>query len=115
MSDRMKVFDKRVRAINKAHRRMRQRGYAPVVGPDGLITVRPRRHGFYFPVRSFLLLFLGFFVFKALIVAHHGPSNYKERVAALQEGTFVEQAGAWAMQIDRPTAVIAGILDPLIK
>ena len=108
------TFDKRLRQLDRAHRRA-ARGAKAVMRPDGLIVVRPKRFSLHFPVRSLFLLVVGFFVFKGLLLAHLGETRYSERVDLLAQGTFIEQGGAWAMMIDKPTLVIAKFLDPVIR
>jgi len=62
---------------------------------------RPR-----FPLKGLLaVLFLGF-LFKGFLFAYLGEAAYGERVATLQDGTVLEQAGAWVMQPD-PITVLA--------
>ena len=106
-------FDKRLRRIERRNRRL-SRGAVPYVDRNGLVSYRPRRAGLRVPLRGLLLVALGFFAFKGLVLAHLGPDLYAERVAALAEGTVVEQAGAWAMQSDPASEWIAGKLWPLL-
>jgi len=108
------TFGKRLRQLDRSHRRA-SRGSKAVMRPDGLIVVQPRRFSLYVPVRSIFLLVIGFFVFKGLMLAHLGETRYSERVTLLSQGTIVEQGGAWAMKIDKPTYVIAKFLDPIVK
>ena len=99
MTDAFHDFDNRLRRIQKSRVRLAN-GYVSVVGDDGLIVVKPRARRTRFVLRPFAFLIVGLMVFKALILATLGQPVYEERVASLQAGTTIEQAGAWVMQID---------------
>jgi hypothetical protein len=107
-------FEKRLNRIGRTHRQMAN-GFTPIIGPDGLIAIRPRRRRPQFPVRGVLILALGFLTFKAIMLAHFGMDGYVERVSALNSGTVLEQAGAWVMQPDQATVWIAGHLNSIIR
>ena len=93
-------FNKRLRDIDRKHRKM-SRGYVQLVERDGLlvpVSRRPARRGF--PFRGLLLILGGFLIFKAILLTHLGPITYGERVEKLAGGTALEQAGAWVMRAD---------------
>jgi hypothetical protein len=106
MSDAFHDFDNRLRRIQKSRVKLAN-GYVSVVGDDGLIVVKPRSRKTRFVVRPFLFLIVGLLFFKSLILATLGQPVYEERLAALQGGTTIEQAGAWVMQIDPASAFVA--------
>jgi len=63
-----------------------------------------------------VLLFLGAFVFfKAFLVANLGPQTYDDRLARLNNGTVVEQAGAFVMQADPLTVYAAQKIRPVLR
>ena len=99
MSDAFNEFDARLRSIDKKRSRLKQ-GYVTVVDRDGLIVTKPRRRRPSFPWKGVALLVLGFFGFKALLMAHLGFGNYADRVAKLEQGGLVEWAGSKLMQQD---------------
>lgn len=108
-------FQRRLGALGRKHAAMGN-GYTTKVGRDGLIIVKPKRRIHTgFPFKGLLALVLGFFVFKAFMLASLSEITYSERVEKLQQGTHVEQAGAYLMQIDPVTRGIAGFLEPLAK
>lgn len=116
MSDEFMDFDKRLTRIDRAHRRVaRGASYAPVVGPDGLIVVRPRRSGPNVPVKGLLYLVLGFCLFKSVAIAHFGAAGYADRIDEMKQGTVFEQAGAWALQADGVSTRIASTIAPFIR
>ncbi|EBA13338.1 hypothetical protein RCCS2_05614 [Roseobacter sp. CCS2] len=81
-------------------------GVVKSINSDGLIVAKPRLYRPRFPLKGLLaVLFLGF-LFKGFLFAYLGEAEYIERVAALQGGSVLEQAGAWVMQPD-PVTVIA--------
>jgi hypothetical protein len=107
-------FDERLHKIERSGRRS-AKGYAPVVGPDGLIIVRRRRSGPNVPLRGLLYLACGFILFKSIALAQFGAQGYDDRLASMQEGTIVEQIGAWTMQADPVTLWVADKLRPFLR
>lgn len=98
-------FDKRLKRIVRRHSKM-SNGVVRSVSSDGLIVAKPRLYRPRFPLKGLLaVLFLGF-LFKGFLFAYLGEAGYAERVATLQGGTALEQAGAWVMQPD-PVTVLA--------
>ncbi len=63
-----------------------------------------RRRGFLAPV---VLVMMTVIALKAGVLASIGPERYEERIAALRAGTGAEQAGAWVLQADPLTAMLA--------
>lgn len=99
-------FDKRLKKIVRRHEKMAN-GVVRTVNSDGLIVAKPRLYRPRFPLKGLLaVLFLGF-LFKGFLFAYLGEAAYGERVATLQGGTVLEQAGAWVMQPDPVTMVAA--------
>jgi hypothetical protein len=66
---------------------------------------RPRRR--LRIVRILLVAAAVFLCLKAGLHVAMGPSAYDFKVAALREGTDVDRAGAWLMQADPATLMIA--------
>jgi hypothetical protein len=98
-------FDKRLKKIVRRHEKM-SNGVVRTINSDGLIVAKPRLYRPRFPLKGLLaVLFLGF-LFKGFLFAYLGEAAYAERVATLQGGTVLEQAGAWVMQAD-PVTVLA--------
>ena len=106
-------FDSRLNKIDRKHRKMAQ-GYTTKVGDDGLIVIQPRRSGMRLPLKGLALLALGFFGLKGVMLAQIGIDGYGERLATLEAGTLVEQAGAWLMHADAFTLWIAQQVAPYI-
>ncbi|WP_299591913.1 hypothetical protein [uncultured Tateyamaria sp.] len=107
-------FEVRLTTLGRKHAAMGN-GYTTKMRDDGLIVIKPKRRvGRGFPLRGLLGLVAGFFVFKALMLASLGDITYNERVAKLQQGGQIQQAGAYLMQIDPTTRFISGFLDPLV-
>lgn len=99
-------FDRRLRRIERKHRRM-SNGRVAVVDDNGLITYRARRRAPRLPLRGLFLLAMGLLAFKGLVLTHLGAETYDLRIEALKSGTVVEQAGAWLMQADPVTVWIS--------
>ncbi|MEO3415567.1 hypothetical protein AAFO92_12995 [Roseovarius sp. CAU 1744] len=107
-------FEARLKKLDRKRTRMAH-GYKGTVDKDGLIVFRPARRQRGIPLRAIVLLVVGFFVFKGMVMAHTGSAIYDKRVAALNEGTLVEQAGAFMMQSDPITVGIAQYLRPFLQ
>ncbi len=114
MSNSYAGFDARLKKIDRNRARLAN-GYSAKVTRDGLIVFRPKRRTQSFSVRGLAMLVLGFFLFKAMILAHLGDTTYEQRVTALQTGTVVEQAGAFVMQKDRVSVIMSQYLRPFLK
>lgn len=110
MADSFNDFETRIGRIS-AQREATRKGVRLHVDKDGLITARPRR-SFVVPLRSMLLLLVVLTGFKAAALAQLGPQKYDENLAALAEGTIVEQAGAVLLSPDPVTEIIAR---PLVR
>lgn len=102
-------FEARLKKIDRKRSKMAQ-GYKGTVSRDGLIVFRPSRRQRGVSLRAVVLLIAGFFLFKGMVMAHTGAAIYDERVAALNSGSLVEQAGAFVMQSDPVTQSIASKL-----
>ncbi len=90
------------------HNAMAQ-GYTTHLRADGLIVVKPQRA--YTPRRgslwkNLIVFLIGAFAFKCLVLFSLGETTYQARVDSLLEGSQVEQAGAWLMQIDPATRYV---------
>lgn len=107
-------FIKRLTKLGRKHQKMTH-GYSMTLSRDGLLVAKPKRARRGFPFKGLVLLILGFFGLKAFMLAAVGPVTYNERLAKLESGTVVEQAGAKAMSIDPITATIATIAGPVLR
>lgn len=107
-----KGFDTRIKKVQRGHVRM-ARGYKAKVGRDGLIVFRPKRRKISLPLRSLIVLIVAFFGFKVLVLMQIGDLTYQARMDALMGGSLVEQAGAYLLQLDPVTRMIAAQLTPL--
>lgn len=114
MSNTFQAFDERLKKIEKNHTQLAN-GYSARVSRDGLIIFRPKRRSGGVSLRGLLLLVVGFFFFKGMIMAHLGTTVYDQRVEALRQGSVVEQAGAFVMQADPVTSAIAIKMHPYLK
>ncbi|MFL4470461.1 hypothetical protein ACERZ8_11445 [Tateyamaria armeniaca] len=114
MQDSQADFNKRLSTLNRKHAAMSQ-GFSTALRADGLIVIKPNRAlRRAFPIKGLLALVFGFFVFKAIMLSSLSEITYNERVAKLNQGGALEQAGAWLMQVEPVTHFLAGFLEPLI-
>ncbi|WP_435702594.1 hypothetical protein [Yoonia sp.] len=83
-------------------------GVVRTVQSDGLIVARPRLYKPRFPLKGLIVVLALGFLLKGFLLAYLGADNYAERVATLQSGSAIEQTGAWVMQADPVTVLVAG-------
>lgn len=114
MTDVRADFSNRLNRIGRRHRKLAH-GYVTRVGKNGIITAYPRVKGPRIPVSGILIMIAVFFVFKAFMLAQMGPEGYADRLVRLQQGTVVEQAGAYAMQADQLTQMLAQKIGPIMR
>jgi len=109
-------FRKRLGALDRKHAGLAN-GYTTKVRNDGLIVVKPKRgrRSRVSVLRGLFVIAFGFVAFKAFMLASMGEITYNERVAKLNQGTVIEQGGAWVMQIDPATTFVAGFIDPFVS
>lgn len=107
-------FNRRLRLLDRKHRAL-ERGYATHIRADGLIVARPRGERRRIALKPLILCIGCFFLFKAFLVAQLGATVYAERVARLERGTPVEQAGGWIMQPDPLSEMIAGQIAAIMR
>lgn len=99
-------FDRRMRRIVKRHKKLAN-GYVPSVNHDGLVIARPRRRPPSISFKGFFFLFVSLIGFKVMLFVALGPATYAERVVKLQNGTMLEQVGAFVMTPEPVTLWIA--------
>lgn len=114
MSNSFAGFEARLKKLDRKRSKLAQ-GYKGSIGSDGLIVFRPVRRQRGIPLRAVVMLIVGFFVFKGMVLAHTGTATYGERIDALKNGTMIEQAGAFVMQSDPVTVGIALQLRPFLQ
>ncbi len=107
-------FNQRLQLLTRKHRAMSQ-GYTTHIQPDGLIIARPRRARPRISLRPVLVFLVAMVAFKGFLIANLGPLAYEERLDRLQQGTVVEQAGAFVMQIDPLSRYAADKIGPVLR
>lgn len=100
-------FGERILKIEEQRSSRVKNGYIHEMRADGLIVARPRAYKPSFPLRGLLMVVVGFVLFKTLVVISVDEATYDERMTALQDGTTVEQVGAFFMQDDPLTSGLA--------
>ncbi len=106
-------FDQRVNRLNKKHSKM-SHGYRATMRKDGLVVMKPQRVRSAIPAKVLLFCICGFFAFKAFLLSSLGPNGYDHRIDTLSQGTSVEQAGAWIMQVDPMTEFLSVQLNKVL-
>ncbi len=113
MIDSRREFHKRQRAVQKKHVRM-ARGYVTKLERNGVITQKPDVKAPARGLRVVLFLALLFLAFKSFVLASLGIEDYTLRLAKLETGSTVEQAGAWLMQLEPVSLKLAELVAPLL-
>lgn len=108
MSETFSHFDKRVTRISRKNRKL-ARGHVKFIDSTGVIRQRPVRRLGALPLKGLMMIGLGFYGFKGLLIAHQGPEQYQERLALLADGSIFERGAAWVMQIE-PIALKAAAI-----
>ncbi|MEP5730574.1 MAG: hypothetical protein ABJL67_14520 [Sulfitobacter sp.] len=110
-------FENRLNTLGRKHQKMTH-GFTTKIDKNGLLVATPVRRtrirGMG-PVKIFALIAIGFFGFKAFTLASIGPVTYNERLAKLENGTMVEQAGAMLLAIDPVTEAMVGSVAPVVR
>jgi len=114
MADSHLQFDNRLRKLSRKHQAM-SRGYTTRMRSDGLIIAVPQRQRSRIPPQAIFLFFAAIIGFKAFLIASLGPVTYSDRVLRLQDGTWVEKAGAFVMQIDPASEWVATKIGPIFR
>lgn len=108
------TFDQRLNRVVRKHMRMSRNGVRHRVGRDGLVTAVPRRRAPSFPLRGLVILIGAAFLFKGFLLAWLGNDLFQQRVDMLKSGSLFEQGGAWVMQADPATVMIAELIRPYL-
>ena len=114
MTGKQLEFDQRVHRLNKKHAKL-SKGYRATMRKDGLVVMKPQRVKSAVPAKLFLICLAGLFAFKIFLLSSLGASAYQYRLDSLTQGTSVEKAGAWVMQIDPVSEFVATQIDAFIR
>ncbi|MGR3616716.1 MAG: hypothetical protein ACU0BB_11820 [Paracoccaceae bacterium] len=114
MSEETLQFQNRLRRLERKHTAMAN-GYTAKLRKDGLIVMSPSRAKSRISGQPVILFLLAFFLFKGFLIASIGNVGYDERVAKLQNGNVVEVGGAWVMQSDAMSELIAEKIRPFFR
>ena len=101
-------FEKRLRQIDKKHRKM-SNGRKTVIDRSGLVQELPARQ-FKVPLNGIVLALGLFFVFKGWLMHALGAGDFAARLEALAAGTTIEQLGAVVMRPDPASLWVAEML-----
>lgn len=108
-------FKARIGAVDKKLSRRGRRAVVAHVNSNGVIYAKAKKSGTRVPVKGLALMIIGFFCFKAFMLAVNGPAAYEERLATLKDGTVVEVMGARILAIDPVTQFIADQAGPMFR
>lgn len=106
MGEHIAEFRSRLSRLERKYKGM-SAGYDAKLRSDGLIVITPRKAKRRLALLPIAVFVLGFVAFKGFLLLSLGPDSYGERVARLQAGTGVEQVGAFLMQPDPLSALVA--------
>ena len=114
MVDARQQFGTRVKSLESKNVKL-ARGYYTTIRADGLVVARPARRGLRLPTKLLVALVALFVCFKGFVLATIGPTAYDSRLDSLAQGTVIEQAGAWVLQVDPVTQTLARKLGPVFR
>lgn len=107
------TFQKRMRQIERRHSKL-SKGYLMTVTHDGLVVPQPRRLSFRFPYRGLIATAVAVVFFKAFALAFLGAPGYDARIATMAAGTGAERVGAFLMQADPVSRLVATKIAPYV-
>jgi hypothetical protein len=113
MQDALTSFRKREQSLRRKHVRMSQ-GYVTRMTRNGLIEQVPDNKLGGVGLKIVVRLVLVMVAFKVLTLAWIGDVAYAGHLEALTQGAAHEKAGAWLMQIDPATRMLADLISPLL-
>ncbi|MGH1466439.1 MAG: hypothetical protein ACRBBQ_13885 [Cognatishimia sp.] len=108
MTDQHFDFDLRLRRLSKQRKKAKIVPRSAFVDTDGYVIVRGYRRRRGFPMIGMLLVAVGFFGLKGLMIAEMGTGNYSTKINDLSaSNSLVATVGGWTMQPDRISLAIA--------
>ncbi len=107
-------FGQRLHNIDRNHRKL-AKGYITSMNHDGLLVARPRPKEVRLTWRGVAYVVIIMMAFKVFLYAQIGAEAYQERVVALQNGSFAQQIGSYAMAADPITAALANAIGASAK
>ncbi|MDD9728366.1 hypothetical protein PVW46_00440 [Mameliella sp. AT18] len=113
MDDAQRSFHKREQALRRKHIRMSQ-GYVTRMNRNGVIEQVPQSRMSGFGLHLVLRLAVAVMLFKMVALAWLGDAIYTGHVERLSQGVFYEKAGAWILQVDPVTRMLADFLAPVM-
>ena len=102
-------FRKRLRRIMRRHRLLAM-GYTMKLNSDNLLVAHPRHLSPKFPWRAMASVLIVGLVFKAFLIAALGDATYLSRLGGLSQGHALERAGAWVMQPEPVSQMVANVM-----
>ncbi len=106
-------FERRLSYIVRRQRKLLSRGARCKVTDTGLIVATLRMYMPKFPIKTAIKLIVWAFLFKAYVYAYLGHAEYASCVAALSGPSIVGQAGAWILQPELATVLVADVFKSL--
>ena len=106
-------FERGLSYIVRRQRNPLSRGARCKVTDTGLIVATPRMYMPKFPIKTVIKLIVWAFLLKAYVYADLGHAEYASRVAALSCPSIVGQTGAWILQPELATVLVADVFKSL--
>ena len=106
-------FERRLSYIVRRQRKLLSRGVRCKVTNTDLIVATLRMYMPKFPIKTAIKLIVWAFLFKAYVYADLGHAKYASRVAALSGPSIAGQAGAWILQPELATVLVADVFKSL--
>ena len=109
MSREREPFYKRIRRIQRQHRRLAT-GYSLRIDKNNLIVPHPRYATLAFPWRGLSMAAIVALSFKAYLMVELDAQTYAGKLDDLAQGHAVEQVGAWMMKPDPASDAMARVM-----
>ena len=109
MMSQREPFYERIRRIQRRRRKLAQ-GFGLKIDENNLIVPKPHLVALAFPWRGLCMALLVALGLKAYLMASLDSQTYASKLAALSRGDPVEQVGAWMMQPDPASGVLAQVM-----
>ncbi|WP_305969887.1 MULTISPECIES: hypothetical protein [unclassified Mameliella] len=113
MDDAQRSFYKREQALRRKHVRM-SHGYVTRMNRNGVIEQVPQSRMSGLGLHLILRLAVAVMLFKVVALAWLGDAKYAGHIERLSQGVIYEKVGAWILQVDPVTRMLADFLTPAI-
>ena len=115
MSEQIYDFHERVHRINRKRAKANRSMRSTFVDSDGYVIVRAKSRARGLPFLGLLLLTMGFFALKSVMIAQLGQEAYDLRIQEVVGAeSLLTQTAAWALQADGLSLALVPYVTPYV-